>query len=125
MAAEALLYTGAIIPVIWGVAYGFSVRSVVAGFPDISLPNKRLLVMAWISGAMTLIFLGSLNIFVTLFGEPASGTAYVVYLVSAVMLVALSAITFLTTGRSPRIMIRIFPYVTAFSALLLIAGAVQ
>lgn len=125
MAAQALLYTGAIITLAWGIAYGISMRRITAGYQGIPVPDRRILTMSWMTGASLLAFIGLLDILVTYYGDPASGSAYVTYICSGGMLIFLSALTLVTTGRSPRTAIRIFPYITAFSALLLIAGAVR
>ena len=49
-----LLYAGAALPLIWGVAHLFPTKNVVAGFGDISLDNKRIITMEWINEAAAL-----------------------------------------------------------------------
>ena len=54
-----LLYAGAALPLIWGVAHLFPTRNVVAGFGDISLDNKRVITMEWINEAAALVFISA------------------------------------------------------------------
>ena len=58
MAGQILLYVGAAITIIWGVAHLFPTKSVVKGFGDISTDNKHIITMAWIVEGVALIFIG-------------------------------------------------------------------
>jgi hypothetical protein len=49
MVNPVLLYLGAFFTLVWGVAHLFPTRSVVEGFGEIYLDNKRIIAMEWIS----------------------------------------------------------------------------
>ena len=58
MVNQILLYLGAAIPLLWGVAHMFPTKSVVKGFGDTSLDNQRIITMEWIIEGVALIFIG-------------------------------------------------------------------
>ena len=58
MISDILLYTGAIIIFLWGVAHIVPTKSVVSGFGTISEDNKRIITMEWIAEGLTLCFIG-------------------------------------------------------------------
>lgn len=60
MTNQTLLYMGAFLLFVWGVAHLFPTRSVVSGFGGISHDNQRIITMEWIIEGITLIFMGSL-----------------------------------------------------------------
>jgi len=49
MTNQILLYTGAAMTLIWGVSHLFPTKSVVKGFGDITIDNKRIITMEWIT----------------------------------------------------------------------------
>ena len=57
MINQVLLYVGSFLLLIWGVAHITFTRSVVDGFGDISLDNRRVLTMEWVVEGMALIFI--------------------------------------------------------------------
>ncbi|MCK5417635.1 MAG: hypothetical protein KAI93_03995, partial [Desulfobacterales bacterium] len=60
-----LLYLGSGLTVIWGIAHLFPTKSVVQGFGEISIDNKRIITMEWIIEGLALIFIGVLVFTVT------------------------------------------------------------
>ena len=50
-----LLYSGSAFISLWGVAHLFPTRSVVSDFEEISLDNKRIITMEWITEGIALI----------------------------------------------------------------------
>jgi hypothetical protein len=42
-----LLYLGSALPLFWEISHLFPTKSVVAGFGDISLDNRRIIAMEW------------------------------------------------------------------------------
>ncbi len=55
-----ILYLGAILPLIWGIAHLIPTRNVVAGFGDISEDNHNIITMEWIVEGVSLVFIGTL-----------------------------------------------------------------
>ena len=53
-----LLYIGAILSFLWGVAHLFPTANVVKGFGEISKDNKNIIAMEWINEGVMLIFIG-------------------------------------------------------------------
>jgi hypothetical protein len=55
-----ILYLGAALTALWGIAHLFPTKSVVEGFGDISIDNKRIITMEWIVEGVSLFFMGLL-----------------------------------------------------------------
>ena len=96
-----LLYVGAGIITIWGIAHFPPTKSVVNGFGQISQDNKRIITMEWIAEGLTLCFIGLLVLLVTIFAGPQNQVSNIVYLASAAMLVGMAILTALTGSRTP------------------------
>ena len=84
-----LLYLGSGLTVIWGVAHLFPTKSVVKGFGEITIDNKRIIAMEWINEGLALIFIGVLVATVT-FIDPSNVVSTAVYSISVVMLMAMA-----------------------------------
>ena len=65
MINQVILFISAGFLIIWGIAHLFPTRSVVNGFGDISVDNKRIIMMEWINEGVTLIFIGILILIVS------------------------------------------------------------
>ena len=61
-----LLYLGAAILVLWGVAHIIPTRNVVAGFGALSEDNRINITMEWVAEGLALAFVGALVALVTL-----------------------------------------------------------
>jgi hypothetical protein len=124
MATDArLAYIAAAILIVWGAAHIAPTRAVAASFGEMSLDNRRILVMEWIAEGLTHISLGTLVILITAL-EGADGSAtQLVYRVVAAIAVALAALTAATGARTPGVWFRICPYVLSTVAALLIAAS--
>jgi hypothetical protein len=96
-----LLYVGAGIITLWGIAHIIPTKSVVKGFEQISQDNKRIITMEWIAEGLTLCFIGTLVLLVTLLAGPQNSASHIVYLASAAMLVVMAALTAFTGSRTP------------------------
>lgn len=118
---EALIYSGAGIIILWGIAHLIPTRAIVNGFGAISNDNKKILIMEIIAEGLTLIFLGVLPVLVTTLGDTPG---QIVYIVCAVMLLAMALLTLLTGARTPTIWYKICPAVKTLVAVLYILGAV-
>ncbi|MGD1119098.1 MAG: hypothetical protein ABR886_06380 [Dehalococcoidales bacterium] len=134
---EALIYIGAAVVMVWGVAHLIPTRPIVRGFGAISADNKKVLAMEVIAEGLTLIFLGVLPILVTILAKPEtvkSNLAYImagaqspepiVYLASAVMLLVMALLTLFTGARTKVIWYKICPLIPTPVAVLYILGAV-
>ena len=63
-----LLYLGAAILFVWGVAHIIPTRNVVAGFGALSEDNRINITMEWVAEGLALAFVGALVALVTLVG---------------------------------------------------------
>lgn len=121
---ETLLYIGSAVIILWGIAHLIPTRAIVNGFGDISADNRKILTMECLAEGLSLIFLGVLPLLVTIFGNPASDTARIVYIACGVMLLVMALLTALTGARTPQIPYKICPAVKTIVAVLYILGAV-
>lgn len=119
---QILLYIAAGLLGFWGVAHLFPTRNVVKGFGEISIDNKRILTMEWVNEAATLIFLGLLVAAMTVAG-PTGTSARVVYVLVAVMLNALSAISLATGFRVSFLPFKLCPVIFTGASILIVLGA--
>jgi hypothetical protein len=124
MINETLIYIGSGIVILWGIAHIIPTRNIVSGFGPISEDNKKIIAMEVIAEGLTLIFLGMLPLLVTLLTDFSSRTAHIVYLGSAVMLLAMAVVTLLTGARTPTVWYKICPAVKTLVAALFIIGSV-
>ena len=95
-----LLYVGSALPLLWGISHLFPTGSVVKGFGDISLENKRIIMMEWIIEGVALIFIGVLVATVT-YMDYKSGISKTVYWLSFAMLNTLSLVSLFTGFKEP------------------------
>jgi len=124
MISDVLLYVGAGVITLWGIAHIVPTKSVVSGFGPISQDNKRIITMEWIAEGLTLCFIGLLVLFVTIWGEARNQASVIVYLTSAAMLVIMAALTSVTGARTSIVPIKICPFVKVAVAILFFLGAV-
>ena len=119
-----LLYMGAALPLLWGVAHLFPTKSVVSGFGEITLDNRRIITMEWIVEGVAFLLIGALVTTVTVI-DPAAAVSRAVYLVLCVGLVALAAVALFTGFRVRFLPFRLCPLVLTVSAALVLAGALS
>ena len=122
MLNQILLYLGAAIPLLWGIAHLFPTRSVVSGFGDISIDNQRIITMEWIIEGVALIFIGMLVAVVTVvdYGHVVSTT---VYWLSAAALLVLAAVSLFTGFRISFLPFKLCPYLFTTAAILILGGS--
>jgi len=120
-----LLSIGAISVIIWGIAHLFPTRSVVKGFGDISVDNKRIIRMEWINEGFTLIFIGVLILVVNYFGNKNSTGQIqkLVYSTSSIMLFAMAFLSLFTGAKIKFLPFRLCPVIFSISAILILLGA--
>lgn len=116
-----LLYVGAGLTSFWGIAHLFPTKSVVEGFGEITLDNRRIITMEWIVEGVSLIFMGLLVGAVT-FIDPLSTVSKVVYGLSIVGLVALAIVSVFTGFKVNFIPFKLCPFIFTGSAALIFVG---
>jgi len=124
MINDILLYVGAVVITLWGIAHIVPTKSVVTGFGKMSQDNRRIITMEWIAEGLTLCFIGLLVLFVTIWGEAPNQTSAIVYLTSAVMLVVMAVLTSMTGARTSIVPIKTCPFVKIAVAMLFFLGTV-
>jgi len=121
MIGPVLIYSGSAIVLFWGIAHLFPTRSVVAGFGNISIDNKRIITMEWIVEGVALIFIGSVNVIVTAI-DPSGSISLAIYLNSGVVLIVLAFVSFFTGFKIRFLAFKLCPVIFMTSAVLIIIG---
>ena len=121
MINQILLYLGAAFPLFWGIAHLFPTKSVVKGFGDISLDNRRIITMEWINEGVSLIFIGVLTASVT-YLDHTSVISRMVYWLSFGMLNTLSIISLFTGFKVSFVLFKLCPVIFTTSSILIILG---
>jgi hypothetical protein len=117
-----LLYLGAALTGLWGIAHLFPTNSVVRGFGAINADNKQIITMEWVVEGVSLIFIGTLVAAVT-FIDPMSIVSKAVFLLSAVGLIVLAVVSLFTGFKVNFLPFKLCPFIfTASASLFLIGG---
>ncbi|UCE20453.1 MAG: hypothetical protein JSV84_09000 [Gemmatimonadota bacterium] len=124
MTSNLLLYVGSVIITLWGIAHIAPTGSIVKGFGEISIDNKRIITMEWVAEGLTLVFIGLLVLFLTLLGGAQNSASLIVHRVSAVMLLVMSGLSLLTGARTSIVPMKICPLVKITVAILFLLGSV-
>ena len=124
MISDILLYAGAIIITVWGIAHVVPTKSVVNGFGPISQDNKRIITMEWIAAGLTLCFIGLLVLLVTVFAGSEGQASKIVYGASVAMLLAMAVLGAFTGARTPILPMKLCPVIDAAVAILFVLGIV-
>jgi len=117
-----LLYSGSIIILIWGAAHLFPTKTIVRGFGPISEDNRKIITMEWLAEGVAMCYMGILTILVTAIAGRTDAASTVVYLSTAITLVVMAILGWLTYARTPIIPMKLCPWIQSLSALLLFAG---
>ncbi len=123
MADLILLYAGGALTALWGISHLFPTASVVRGFGDISVDNKRIITMEWIIEGVAMIFIGLLVIVVTVI-DSRNMISTAVYILSAGGLIVLAIVSLFTGFKVSFLPYRLCPFIFSISALLILAGAI-
>lgn len=118
-----LAYLAAGIVALWGVAHVLPTARVLDGFADTSRDNRLVVTQEWIAEGMTMWFIAAVVAISTASGGGHSDLADWIYRASAVMLLALGALTAVTGARTPVIFFKICPFLQASAAGLLLAAS--
>jgi chromate transport protein ChrA len=124
MINEILLYIGAGVITLWGIAHIVPTKAIVNGFEAISEDNKKIITMESIAEGITLCFVGVLVLLVTSLADSQSQAANIVYLACGVMLLIMAILTALTGARTSILPYKICPAVKTIVAILFILGSV-
>ena len=116
-----LLYLGSALTVVWGIAHIFPTKSVVHGFGEISIDNKRIIAMEWITEGLALIFIGAVVGAVTVI-DPTNVVSTAVYCVSAIMLLAMALLSLFTGFKISFLPFKLCPFIFTASAVLIMIG---
>jgi hypothetical protein len=116
-----LLYLGSGLTVVWGTAHLFPTRSVVQGFGDISIDNKRIITMEWINEGLVLIFIGILVATATVI-DPSNIVSTAVYVISVIMLLVMAVISLFSGFKVSFLPFKLCPFIFTFSAVLIMIG---
>jgi hypothetical protein len=122
MINQILLYLGSAMLVFWGIAHLFPTKSVVRGFGEISLDNRRIITMEWIIEGVSLVFIGVLTASVT-YIDRTDLISRVVYWLSFAVLNTLSIISLFTGSKVSFIPFKLCPVIFTTSSILIILGS--
>ena len=117
---EILLYVGASIIFVWGIAHIMPTKGVVEDFKLTDSDKRLILTMEWVAEGITLCFIGVIVFLVTAIGDTSLTVSKVVYISSAAMLIIMAIWTLLTGARTPVVPIKICPAVKTLVALLFV-----
>ena len=118
-----ILYLGAALTALWGIAHLFPTKSVVEGFGDISIDNKRIITMEWIVEGVSLFFMGLLVATLT-FIDPLSLVSRAVYILIILGLLVLATVSLFTGFKVNFLPYKLCPFIFTVSAVLIFIGGV-
>jgi hypothetical protein len=118
-----LVYLGGLLSIIWGISHLIPTNNVIKGFGPISADNVHIINMEWINEGFTLIFLGLLSIAVTLINDNKSKVSGLVYLLTFMMLLAMSVLSLFTGFRVDFLPFKLCPLIFMISGFFIVQGA--
>lgn len=121
MPNQILLYIGAALPFLWGVAHLFPTANVVKGFGEITADNKNIITMEWIIEGVALIFIGIIVAGVTFIGADNNNSTFI-YIASSSVLIVLAVISLFTSFKVNFFPFKLCPFLFALSAILILIG---
>jgi hypothetical protein len=124
MGSDIMLYIGAIIVTIWGIAHIVMTGPVIKGFEPISQDNKRVITMEWVAEGITLCFIGLLVLLITILDGSQNYVSTLVYRASAVVLIIMAVLSSFTGARTPHIPYKLCPPIFVIVAILFILTTV-
>lgn len=119
---QAFLYVAAGLTGLWGVAHLFATKGVVQGFGDISVDNRRVIMMEWIVEGVALLSIAAVVVVVTAL-DYSSKVAKGAFAVAIGTLVVLAFVSVFTGFRVRFLPYRLCPFIFTLSALLVALGA--
>ena len=122
MLRKILILVGGLLASVWGTAHLFPTGSVVKGFGNLTQDNVRIITMEWMNEGFTLIFIGALVISVTLANSRYDKTTRLVYLLTFIMLQAMSVLSLFTGFRIDFLPYKLCPLIFSISGILIFQG---
>ncbi|MBI9043148.1 MAG: hypothetical protein JEZ06_01610 [Anaerolineaceae bacterium] len=122
MIGQILLYSGAGVILIWGIAHLVPTKTIVDDFGEISKDNRRIVTAGWIAEGVTMIFVSLQVFFTTFWGD--SHLEVSIYLLSASLLIVLGIISFFTIAKTSILHMKLCPFIKGLAAALIILGSI-
>ncbi|UCF78600.1 MAG: hypothetical protein JSW03_11080 [Candidatus Eiseniibacteriota bacterium] len=116
------VYIGSAIIFVWGVGHLVATRSVVAGYGELTVDNRRILTMEWVAEGLTLCFLGVLPSLVAGSGGLALPPGRAAVYAAAAMLFVLAGLSAATGAKTSVVPMKACPIVKTVTAALYVAG---
>ncbi len=123
MTNQIFILVGSALSIIWGVAHLFPTKSVVNGFGDITIDNKRIITMEWIIEGVFLIFIGLLCA-VLAFLDHVHYISNFVFVFSAAFLIVLAIVSLFTGFKVNFLPFKLCPVIFSVSAVLILIGSI-
>ncbi len=115
------LYIGAGLTIVWGISHLFATRGAVENFGNISIDNRRIITMEWITEGVTLIFIGFLVASITAINQNTIVSS-TVYIICAFVLFVMSIVSLFTGFRVNFLPYKLCPVIFSASAILFLLG---
>jgi hypothetical protein len=116
--SEVLAYLSAGGIALWGVAHALPTRAVVGAFGPISVDNRRVITQEWLAEALAMWFIAAIVVITTAVAGSAEAITVWVYRASALMLLAVAALTTATGARTAIVWVKICPVLLTTTAAL-------
>jgi len=123
MFRKILVYAGGFLNACWGIAHLIPTNDVVRNFGGITPGNKLIIRMEWINEGLTLIFIGLLVTIVTLSAKARTTPVKMVYLLSFLMLMAMTVLSIFTGFKIDFIPFKLCPFIFSLSGILIVQNA--
>lgn len=123
MLRNILVYIGGFLNICWGIAHLIPTNNIVNNFGGITSDNKLIIRMEWINEGLSLIFIGLLVIIVTLFAKERTKPVKMVYLLSFLMLLAMTILSLFTGFKIDFIPFKLCPVIFSISGILILQNA--
>ncbi len=119
MLRKILAYIGGSLSILWGISHLFPTKNIVKGFGEISPDNRYIIQMEWINEGLTLIFIGLITLAATIFTVKRTKAIKLIYLLSALMLMAMAVLSLNTGFRIDFLPFKLCPPIFILSAFLI------
>ncbi len=124
MLTPLLLYGAAAMVAFWGTLHLVKTKPVIAGFEPLTADNRYVLAMEWILEGVTLCFIAALVFAVTAIVGPGGLAATLVYVLAAVMLLAMAVVSLFTGGRASPLPYKLCAPIFTVAAVMILFGSV-
>ncbi len=119
---DALLYIGAALTAVWGIAHLCATRGVVTGFGELTADNRRIITMEWVVEGVALISVAAFVASATAIDSQAT-VSMAAYIVAIATLLLLALVSLSTGFRVAFLPFRLCPVIFTLSAILIALGA--